>query len=366
MRQTLLLLHKYAGLVLGLVLSVIGISGSLIVFDRELDELIAPHTADFEPAASLASIDLALANATREVGNGSKATRIQLGRHAGAPHIARFPGPPDAPGSIEVTINPGNAEVTAVRTWGEYTVTWFYYLHYALLAGEAGHIFVGVMGIVMLFFCISGVVIWWPRLGGWRRAFTMKRGLGAFRLNLDLHKLIGIYSLLIFLLLSVTGIEIVFPQPVEATVDSLFAVEEFPNPEVEVPAAASPLSVDAIMAVAQSALPESQMYRIYLPGADSVPYRLSFIHPEEIWTEYGASTVWVDQYNGEVITVWDSRSIPLGNKILSWFFPLHNGDALGIVGRWLIFISGFLPAILFGTGLYMWLHKRRITKRSAG
>tara|TARA_R100001377_G_scaffold76605_1_gene53580 strand:+ start:1124 stop:1270 length:147 start_codon:yes stop_codon:yes gene_type:complete len=48
--------------------------------------------------------------------------------------------------------------------------------------------------------------------------------------------------------------------------------------------------------------------------------------------------------------------------MLNCFFPLHNGDALGLVGPKLVFISGFLPAILFVTGLYIWWRKRKPAK----
>jgi uncharacterized iron-regulated membrane protein len=83
------------------------------------------------------------------------------------------------------------------------------------------------------------------------------------------------------------------------------------------------------------------------------------MHPEELWNEYGASAVYLDQYSGAVLDVWDSRELSAGSTLLEWMFPLHNGDALGLIGRLVVFIAGLLPAILFGTGVYMWLKKRR-------
>lgn len=357
MRPLLILLHKYAGLLLGVLLSITGLSGSLLVFDRELDETLTPATADFEPVTSLASFDLALDNAREAVNNGTEPTRLMLGRHNAAPHIVRFPTPEGAVGPIEVSIDPGTAEVLAVRHWGEYPVTWIYYLHLAFLAGDRGEILVGIMGFLMLFFCLSGVVIWWPRRGQWRRALTIRRDAGAFRFNYDLHKTIGIYLLPVFMLLAITGIEIVWHQPFEKVVAAILPVDAEPDPRST--PGETKIGMDQAAASARAVFPDSRMARLYVPANDTAPWRVTFMHPEQWWNEYGASTVYLDQYNGEVLDVVDSRELSAGSTLLTWMFPLHNGDALGIIGRLVVFVAGLLPAVLFGTGVYMWWKKRR-------
>lgn len=367
MRQLLILLHKYTGLIAGVLLTITALSGSLLVFDRELDELLTPSTASFEPAAELAPFQLALDNARAVVNNGTEPTRLMLGRHAAAPHIIRFPTPAGAAGPIEVSVNPGTGEALAVRTWGEYPVTWIYHLHMALLAGHSGEIVVGIMGFCLLFFCLSGVVIWWPKISQgkrqWRRAFTIKRGVGFFRLNYDLHKTTGIYLLPVFIMLAVTGIEIVWHEPFERVVAAVLPIREDPNPVSQI--GPGQVDIDTAAEIAQSVFPESRLARLYLPANELAPWRVTFMHPEEWWNEYGASTVYIDRYNGAVLDVWDSRELPAGSSFLTWMFPLHNGDALGMPGRIVVFISGLLMAGLFVTGLYMWLKKRRPRKQGS-
>ncbi|GAB5499610.1 MAG: PepSY-associated TM helix domain-containing protein [Pseudohongiellaceae bacterium] len=361
MRQLFILFHKYTGLTLGVLLAVTALSGSLLVFDRELDELLTPATADFEPVTELAPFQLALDNARAAVNNGSEPTRLMLGRHSGAPHIIRFPTPEDAAGPIEVSVHPGTGEALAVRIWGEYPVTWIYHLHLAFLAGPAGELVVGVMGFCLLFFCLTGVVIWWPKISQgqrqWRRAFTIRSRAGAFRLNYDLHKTTGVYLLPVFILLAVTGIEIVWHDPFETAVAAVLPVREDPDP-VSQPGLGE-ISIDEAASIGQSVFPDSRMARLYLPANAEATWRVTFMHPEEWWNEYGASTVYIDQYDGEVLEVWDARDLPAGSTLLSWMFPLHNGDALGLPGRILVFLSGLLMTGLFVTGIYMWLKKRQ-------
>lgn len=367
MQKLLIQLHKYTGLIVGVLLSVIGISGSLLVFDRELDELLTPATSNFGPVAELASFDRALSNAEAAVANGTSPTRIMLGRNASAPHIVRFPTPPGAVGPIEVSIHPGTAEVLAVRGWGEYPVTWVYHLHLAFLAGPIGETLVGIVGICLLFFCISGVIIWWPRSGAWKRALTIRRGAGAFRFNFDLHKTVGVYLLPVFLVLALTGIEIVWHEPVERIVAAVLPVDEEPSPQSDISGApAQRLNADAVAETAQAVFPGSLLNRIYLPSNAKAIWRVTLIQPGETWREYGPSSVYIDQYTGAVLDTLDSRELSAGSTLLQWAFPLHNGDALGLLGRLLIFFSGFMPALLFGTGTYMWLKKRGPVRDKSG
>lgn len=364
MHSLLILLHKYTGLIVGLLLSITGVSGSLLVFDRELDELLTPDTSNFETVSELASFDLALRNASSAVNNGSRPTRLMVGRDNSAPHIVRFPTPENATGPIEVSIHPGTAEVLAVRGWGDYPVTWIYNLHLAYLAGPVGETLVGIVGLCLVFFCLSGIIIWWPRNGNWKRAFSIRRHAGAFRLNFDLHKTVGIYLLPVFLLLALTGIEIVWHEPVEKIVATVLPMSHDlpPLSKSRTGSENQLVNADSVAKTSQNVFPEGRINRIYLPHNSEAAWRVTLIQPDETWREYGPSAVYIDQYDGEILKVLNSKDLPSGNTLLQWLFPLHNGDALGLLGRILIFFAGFMPAVLFGTGVYMWIKKRSATR----
>jgi len=122
--------------------------------------------------------------------------------------------------------------------------------------------------------------------------------------------------------------------------------------------------VDQIVAAGRSAFPEGDLKRIDLPRDAQTPYRLSFNQPGEAWSHHGASRVWVDPRDGAVLATWDPLSVAAGSRFMGWQFPLHNGDALGLAGRWLVFLGGWLPALLFGTGLYLWWRKHQLRRRS--
>ncbi|MBB3059622.1 PepSY-associated TM helix domain-containing protein [Microbulbifer rhizosphaerae] len=365
MRKIFFTLHKYAGLTLGLLLALIGATGSLLVFDHTLDEKLAPQTVDFTPSDNLATFTEIVA-AARAAVPGSIPQRVHIARAEGSPHVVRFPGPEGAPGPIEVSVSPTGAQVLAVRGWGEYTMSWIYRLHYTLLAGNTGKTVVGFMGLALLIFCISGLVIWWPRGRRWKRAFTIKRNGNRFRFYFDLHKVCGIYLLPVLLVIAFSGVSIVFPLQVEKLVSWMMPLEPRGSWGQSQITGAPPLDPDTAVAISRKIFPQGELKRIYLPQNAADSYGLTFRQMGEPWRNHGASFVRLDQYSGEVLMVHDATKIAAGNQFLTWQFPLHNGDALGLVGRWLVLITGLAPGLLFFTGFYLWWKKRQLANRTAG
>ena len=360
MRRVLLKLHKYAGLTFGLLLSLIGISGSLLVFDHAIDETLTPALRS-DPNAKLASFDAVIAAAKAAAPSDATLNRLYISRAPGSPHTARFPNAAGDGKTVEVSISPDTAEAVAVRVWGEYPMTWLYSFHHDLTAGQTGKYIVGAMGIALLFFSLSGIVIWWPRRGQGRNALRVNRHQGPIRLNYDLHKFIGIVFSILLGMSAFTGISLIFHGPMKAAVNFISPVIELPSPEstfkntAESPA----ISADTAVKNAKSVFPDAVLKRIYLPTSATASYQLLFAQAGEAWTNYGASKVWVDQYSGEILASWNPLTAPSGNSFLIWQFPLHSGDALGLGGRWLLVFSGLSPAILFGSGFYLWWKKRQ-------
>ncbi|WP_295803070.1 PepSY domain-containing protein [uncultured Microbulbifer sp.] len=367
MRRVFFILHKYAGLTLGLLLSLIGLTGSLLVFDHALDEKLAPETVTFNPSEQPASFAEIFAAAQAAVPGNPQPTRLMTPRQPGSPFVVRLPKPEGAPGPIEVAVSPTDAEVLAVRGWGTsgYAMTWVYRLHYTLLSGNNGKTIVGFMGLLLMVFCITGAVLWWPKKSrrngrNWKRAFSISRSGNRFRFYFDIHQVFGIYFLPLLLVISFSGVTLVFPQQVRAVVGTLFTTEPLAALPESAASNGAPISPDTAAAIGQQVFPDGELKRIYLPRNERDSFGLSYRAAGEVWDNYGASFVRLDQYTGEVLMVENVSEIPLGNKILRWQFPLHNGDALGLLGRWLVLLAGLTPALLFGTGCYLWWQKRRL------
>ena len=370
MRAFIIASHRYAGIAIGLILSLIGISGSLLVFDHTLDEFLAPATVPpyATARAGRVPLQLVLEQAQAAVAHTAIATRIDIVRQPGSPHVVRFDTRDGSDAPLEVSVAPDSAEVLAVRRWGDYAMSWLYTLHYTLLAGSTGKNVVGVAGLFLLFFSLSGLYLAWPRRRKWVRVLSVRLNGNTFRRNFDIHRVVGLYLLPISLVTALSGAGLIFYSQVSWLTGAFLPIQERPAPMSVVPVSHDPegrrvISVDQAVKRGQEVVPDGILKRVFLPASPTGSYQLSMNMPGEPWSAYGASSVWVDQYSGEVLATWVAPKLPAGNTVLIWLFPLHNGDALGLPGRWLVCISGWAPALLFGTGVFMWWRKRQLRQK---
>ncbi|MBK1661059.1 PepSY-associated TM helix domain-containing protein, partial [Paracraurococcus ruber] len=207
-RRVLLLGHRWLGLALGLVLALLGASGAVLSFQREIEA--ARHPALFrasgpaDPAIGFAAVQRAAEAA---------------GHQAGAirPPDAAWPvwvvSPPrGARDARSVTLDPASGAV--LGTWDARSgpVAFARDLHENLLLREqGGRQAVGWLGVLTLLFCGTGLWLWWPRRGGFGRALVTLRRRPALLLNLDLHRLAGAWLAVVLAVVALSGVAIVFP-----------------------------------------------------------------------------------------------------------------------------------------------------------
>ncbi|MGZ8227685.1 MAG: PepSY-associated TM helix domain-containing protein, partial [Methylococcaceae bacterium] len=84
-------------------------------------------------------------------------------------------------------------------------VGFFFKLHYALFLGDIGSTLVGMLAVLVFVSVMTGLILWWPLTGKWRRVLTIKRRASSGRFNHDLHQSAGFYSLIVLLALLLSG-----------------------------------------------------------------------------------------------------------------------------------------------------------------
>jgi uncharacterized iron-regulated membrane protein len=246
--------------------------------------------------------------------------------------------------------------------WGKYLISWIYELHYKLLAGETGRTIVGIAGVVLLVSVTSGIYLWWPLFkNGPRAAFAIRRG----KKNFDLHKTTGIVSSLLLLVIAFTGVYLALPWLIEPPVAAVAPTTPWPDdPQSSATSASTPsIDVDRAAAAAGAVFPGSRVWSVLLPQGPKASYSVWMRHEGDVRKSGGSSVVWIDQYTAEVLAVRDTRQGTAGDAFLAWQFPLHNGEAFGLVGRWIVFFTGLAPAVLYLTGCILWWRKHRSKRR---
>src|SRR5690606_5058776 len=183
------------------------------------------------------------------------------------------------------------------------------------------------------------------------------------RLFLDLHRSVGMASVVVIAVLCVSGIYLGLRQPVTSVVDFFSPVTPAPERALpDDPVAAPATGFANALEAAQAALPGSQAHSISAIREKGV-YRVRMAAPGDA-NARGDRFVYVSMRDAGIVGLRDVTRGSAGDVYIGWQFPLHTGEAFGAPGRTAIFIAGLLPALFSVTGVYLWLANRRPRRRS--
>ncbi|HKR02101.1 MAG TPA: PepSY-associated TM helix domain-containing protein, partial [Pyrinomonadaceae bacterium] len=188
MRKILIKLHMYLGLCVGLLLAMIGLTGSIIVFGDEIDRLLNPRLLRVEVNSERATAQ-GMLDAVRVAYPNEKPARMRLPRdHQDSAEICF--GARRDPRCVYV--DPYRTAILGERVPAHSFKNRVVSLHRRLLSGETGETIIGICGLLLLTLSASGLVLWWPGRKSASRRLKVKRGGGSYRTNFDLHRIVGI------------------------------------------------------------------------------------------------------------------------------------------------------------------------------
>jgi len=356
-RHTLFTIHMWVGLILGILCAVLGLSGSLLVYDDVVTKLLDPP-----PFATTRGAPLPLAmiaDAAREAAQSKGITPGQL--QISLPHtvteaVAVRVGQISAMGNmgvqraprargLQVFIDPVSGQVLDTRSQiGPPIVRFAHQLHGNFLLGRDGRsIVVGWLGVAMLMLGASGLVLWWPHRGQWKYAFGVRASATGLRFHRELHAATGIWIFVVFMIVSYSGLVLAWPQFLGA------GGGRGPAMAPLTASTSAPIGPDRALALAKAAMPGVEPDSVTLPAHYDQPISVSFLVHDAV-----RASVLIDPWRAKVIAVRDNSS-----SFLAWMRPVHQGSGLGVVWRFLVFLSGLVPTLFVVTGIVMWLKKRR-------
>jgi uncharacterized iron-regulated membrane protein len=222
-------IHLWIALALCLPLALLGLTGSLLVFEDELAGLVAaPIEASRDGPAQPIGKVLAAAQAAAPA---SLRPISYLAPDApGAAAEVRFAPPGRArpgPGGVAVSVDPSTLKILAEeKTGGGFLRTMFLLHANAMMQPPTGRAVIGWFGVAMLVLLVTGLVIWWPGGGRWWAAFRVRRGARGTRLHRDLHGAVGIWTLPVFLIVGLTGVYLGFPRTIGSAIGSVLPARD--------------------------------------------------------------------------------------------------------------------------------------------
>jgi uncharacterized iron-regulated membrane protein len=216
-RHLLARIHTWIALGLGLYIVVLSVSGSAVVFRRELNQWLVPRTVESTEGTKLTGA--ALAQAAAAAYPGQVVVEVSEPQRQNRPVFVVL----ERDGQrTERLFDP-----YAVRDLGETfppalrAMEWLVDLHDNLLAGDTGRLLNGIGGALFMVLILTGVWLWWPGLRHVLRSLKVGKPQASRRFIWQLHSVVGIVSFALLFVWAITAIYFAFPEPFEATVDYL-------------------------------------------------------------------------------------------------------------------------------------------------
>jgi len=354
-RRIVTFLHVAIGLSIGVFVSVLGLTGSVLVFRHELDRWLNPQLYRVEPQGERISIDQILSIVHRNDPDG------QI-RRIGFPRLESdsFEVWTDPRGEQRVYVDPYRAEIIGTREYEESVVGFLRTLHVSMLSGEIGETVVGSLGILLVLSVGSGLVIWWPGVLRLRRGFQIQRGKSRRVLLFQSHRFVGGAFGLIVLVSAITGVCLVFDEAFAAAISPFSHVEKPQSPHIPERASggSTPLPLAELLEIARRRIPEGQITWVILPATSRSALTVRMRLPGE--AQYnGKNYVYLDPNTGHVLYVIHAREGTAGTQVANARYPLHTGEMGGIVLRIVTAVAGTAPSLLFISGGLSWWLRRR-------
>jgi len=370
-RKLWLKVHLYLGLFAGAVFVIIGLTGSLLAFEHSLDEALNASLMRVAKQPTLKPLNEIVSAGLNAVPANGNVLNIDFPRREGLAYALWFEQPsnnPNFPERHQIFINPYTAEITGQRLlidfdhiWRDPFTDFILRLHYTLGLGEQGMTIVGFIGIGLLFSLLTGLIVWWPLGGQFKKALTMKRHASFTRFNFDLHKTVGFYSAILLLYLVLSGVYLIFPDYGRGLVSVFSPVTPWTSYQSNV-STGTPISMEQVVKITDAQFPDGHYQFIDFPQNAQGVYVVGKRAESEVNQRHPYRQLWIDQYNGNIIHEQHADTRSAGDVFDEWLYPLHTGEAFGLTGQIIILILGFLPLVLYVTGFIRWLQKRNAAR----
>jgi uncharacterized iron-regulated membrane protein len=334
------------------LLMILGVSGSIMEFEPELDRLFHPHLSYVTPGPRILSLNEIGAAVSQKFG--------------GEPVVAYRPAlSPDISSQVVLPrgiayVNQYTGEVLGVRARGQTFLGFVRALHVRLAIGDVGRNMLRWSGAAMLISLASGFYLWWPAKqvrirGDWRsKGFLF-----------DVHNAFGIFSLLLLALLAATGAVLGFEDQLAPLVYKLTrsVPAQTTRTAIQKPEAGiSPITPDQAVMIARTRIPGALPYRVQLPSYGSL-YQVALLYPNDR-VAGERNVVALDPY-GNILSVTRSSDLSRGDRALAMNEALHTGSIFGMPTRIAAWIGTMMLVVQVTSGLLTWL-RRTATRVAAG
>jgi len=404
-------IHRYLGLLTAGFLFLSGVTGAIISWDHELDDVLNPHLMEAHtPGTPQAPLALAQQVEARypQIRVSYVPMHVEPGESLAlgvSPRYDAATGALTEPGFNQVFVDPVSGAELGKREWGavwpisrETFVSFLYRLHYTLHIPEMWGIDrwgLWLMGGIAMIWMVDSFVgfyltlpvrrkraaaafaapgsagagpvgkSWWQR---WQPAWKVRWKGGSSKLNFDLHRAFSLWTWGLLFILAFTAFslnlynEIFYPVMRKVSQVTPTPFDTRPMQDRQHLIAPSVPFADVAGRAGTEARQRGwtdPVGGIYYSQEFGI-YMVSLFKPgnDHGTGGVGPALLYYDGVNGKLLGERQPWKGTAADIFVQAQFPLHSGRILGLPGRILISAMGIVVAMLSVTGVIIWWRKR--------
>ncbi len=360
-------IHLWLGLASGLIIVFLGITGCILAFQREVEDVtqdyrfVRAESKEFMAPSKLQSIAMTALP-------GKEVHAVAYEGKDKAATVIFFALEPEY--YYNVYLNPYTGEVLKVKNMDRDFFRVVLMGHFYLwLPEQIGQPIVASATLIFVIMLISGIILWWPKnKAATKQRFTIKWSAKWRRKNYDLHNVLGFYASWVAIILGLTGLiwgfewfaksvygiaggkgSIVYEEPISDTAKKINLAQP---------------AIDVVWQKMKANYPNAEVIEVHPPVTDASPIAAN-ANPDAS-TYWKADYIFYDQYTLEELP---AKSIygrlakaSLADKVLRMNYDVHTGAIIGIAGKILMFFASLIAASLPITGFYIWRGRNKKKK----
>jgi len=360
-RRWVLLFHRWTGLLLGIWIAVLGLSGSALVYQHSLRQLLEQgrHT---QFNLQRLPFDELLARVRSQRPDLFVLDVRGMDYRESALEVLVRPAKTvqDAKLSRVLLVDPGTGIIEATQTFSSTPMGFLAQLHSNLLLGDKGLVLNGIAAGLAILYTVTGLFLWWRGRAKWKNGFLIRlKGKSKRARYFNVHSGLGLYASIFLILTSVSGIYFAAPRTflsLAARIDgsSFDIVKQYLSQSLSETCPGTPdVPADRVIASAQAAFPNSQLMQVTPPLCPTDAWRVQF-RPRERMDSGTIEFTAVDRRSAHVLVAHSTADLPRLVRAVFFLNPIHSGSFGGQITKIIWLVLGLTPAILFITGFFMW------------
>jgi len=374
-RSSLFWLHLACGLIAGLVVFMMSITGVILTYERQMQVWEdRSYYAEPQPGQQRLNADQ-LIEASRRL-NGFVPTSLTISSDRTAPAVLRQ-------GSAKTQVlNPysGQTYEPHADSLSAFFVTvrgWHRWFNINGDGRDTARYITAAANLMFLFLLLSGIYLWLPKVFTWAtlrvRILLSKQNKNGQARDFNWHHVFGLWAALPLLVIIVTATTFKY----RWTVDLLYRLAGEETPVLGAPAndennqqpILSRAAYADLIAVASTYSDDWLTITLAIPNANANTATLT-LDDGDGGQPHKRHVVTLDASSGDLVAWAPFTSQTAGTQARRWIRYLHTGEAFGIPGQTIAGLASFAGIIMVWTGLALalrrfrrWVERLRLARR---